>query len=192
MVTSAEAGDGKTTVVANLGVALAESGKRVVIVDADLRKPRMHQIFDTANVLTLANILQDTRPVEDYLIPEIAAPSGVPNLYIMPGSEFAGNIARLLYSTRIGHLIKRLRQEFDFVFLDVSPIAILADARVISPHVDAAALVIRSGQTDSSLAIAASQYLADDGVPLLGTILNQWVADRAYRRRYEKYYSQAG
>jgi polysaccharide biosynthesis transport protein len=187
MVTSAEPGDGKTTIVANLGVALAESGKRVVVVDADLRKPHIHQIFDVGDARGLKEILQETRFLDEYPFSELVAPTNAKDLFVIQSGEFFGNVAPLLYSPRLGLLIKRLRMEFDFVLLDVSPVTILADARVIGRHVDGAALVIRSGHTSRQLAIAAARSLSEDGIPLLGTILNHWTPDKAFRQYYESY-----
>ncbi|MGH9613333.1 MAG: lipopolysaccharide biosynthesis protein, partial [Bryobacteraceae bacterium] len=110
-------------------------------------------------------------------------------LWILPSYPSETHISRLIYSPRLPLILDRLRREFDVVLLDVPPILELADARVIGQFVDGAALVIRAGETDRESALAACQRLADDGIPLFGSVLNNLDPRWGKQGSYGYYYS---
>ena len=186
LVTSPNPEEGKTTIACNLGIALAETERRVVIIDADFRRPRIHRMFGLSNDRGLADLLVDS----DFVAhrgdetPEIK--TSIPNLYILPNGRPVENLAKVLYSPRLRELIERLRKQFDTIILDAPPALHLADARIMSAAADGVVLVIRSGVTDKSSALEVLDYFRADGTVVLGTILNDWkpVRSKAMRDYY--------
>lgn len=188
LVTSPGPEEGKTTIATNLGIALAETGRRVLILDADFRRPRAHKVFGVANTNGLANLLADDSPVNKYSRESLGVKTPVPNLFILPNGSQSQNIAKLLYSPRLRDLIERLRYEFEMVLIDAPPMLHLADARVISGIVDSTILVIRSDVTDKDSVMEVLEQLQADRVNILGTVLNDWKPTKAQAKK-SHYYS---
>jgi len=187
--TSPNPGEGKTTLVSNLGLALAEIHRRVVILDADLRKPRQHEIFGVPNETGLS----------EWLSGEVGEAEGgalifetqFPGLYVLPAGKGSPSAANLLYSSRLAELVARLRDEFDAVLVDTPPMLTMPDARVVGRLSDGVVLVLRSRQTTRDTAQAAAQRFAEDGTPVLGTVLNDWnpaATSGGYYGYYRGYY----
>jgi capsular exopolysaccharide synthesis family protein len=179
LVTSPSPREGKSTVATNLAIALAEIHQRVLLVDADLRRPRLHTIFGQANTWGLSDILRDETPCADYPAEALGRRTHVPGLFSLPSGPNSHDGLRLLYSTRMTDLVNRLRQDFDAVLIDTPPVLSVADARVLSRLVDVIVLVVRAGLTTRESAAAAVKVLEADGVPVLGTVLNDWTPNRA-------------
>src|SRR6185295_12018583 len=139
-VTSAVAGEGKTATAANLAVVLAQLGRQVLIVDCDLRKPRLHQVFNVSNRLGLVNQL--TAAVE----PEVFLPTEVPNLWVTPSGPIPPNPSELLSSDRMRDWLKSVRSRFDFVVIDTPPALAVTDATDVGMLVDGVVLTLRSGK----------------------------------------------
>jgi capsular exopolysaccharide synthesis family protein len=159
-------------VVSNLGIAIAEIGRRVLLIDADMRKPRLHQIFDLANSWGLSDLLREKMSLDTYPMEALFRETRIPNLYLLPSGPGTASISNLLYSSRLPELLSCFRREFDIVLIDTPPMLWVPDARVIAKLADTVILVVRSGETHRATAISARQRLAEDGTPLLGTILN--------------------
>jgi len=174
LVTSPSPREGKSTVATNLAIALAEIHKRVLLVDADLRRPRLHAIFGQANTWGLTDLLQDETPCEEYEVEALARDTQVPGLFSLPSGAGGSGSSRLLYSNRMAELLDRLRGEFDAIVIDTPPVLNLADARVLSRFVDGVVLVFRAGLTQREAATAAARLFEADGTPVLGTVLNDW------------------
>jgi len=174
VLSSPDPGEGKTSTVSNLGIALAEIGRRVVLVDGDMRRPRLHRVFGLPGNKGLTDLLRSEIPIGQHSIDKIAHPTEVPGLFVVPGGSGAVNISNLLYSARMPELLERLKAEFDTVLIDSPPMLQIPDARVLGRMADAVILVVRAGQTSRDSAVAASQRFAEDHTPVLGTILNQW------------------
>jgi capsular exopolysaccharide synthesis family protein len=189
MITSAEEGDGKTTVTSNLGIAVAESGRSVVIVDADFRRPALGKMFNVDQNRGFSEILQEPEASETPMKAR-AVRTSINGLWILPAGCARANVAGLIYSSKLPAVVNRLRQEFDIVLIDVPPILYPTDARMIGQFVDGVALVIRAGKTEKSSVLTAYQCLLDDGIPLYGTILNSWDLRGASRSKYPYYYTQ--
>jgi capsular exopolysaccharide synthesis family protein len=185
VVTSAARGEGKTTVVSNLGIAIAEIKSSVLLIDADLRKPSLHDIFGLPNTWGLSDLLRERTSLKDAPREAISRSCEIEGLYILPAGPGTASIATLLYSSRMGELIERLRREFTIVLIDTPPMSYLFDARALGQHTDGAILVIQAAHTTRDAAIAARRRLADDGIPVLGTILNGW--DLKSKTRYGYY-----
>jgi capsular exopolysaccharide synthesis family protein len=174
VVTSPGPGEGKSSVASNLAITLAEIGKRVLLVDADMRRPRLHEIFSLPNTWGLSDLLKGEGPVENYPLEAIARSTGISGLHVLTSGQGSGSIARLLYSTCGKRLLERLREEFDTVIIDTPPMLQISDARVIGRLADGVILVLRSGQTSRESAKAAKERLQADGIPVLGSVLNGW------------------
>jgi succinoglycan biosynthesis transport protein ExoP len=173
-VSSPSAGEGKSTVTSNMAIAMAETNRRVLLIDADLRRARQHKIFGLNNAWGLTNVIQDSVPIESYELEKLATPTSIPRLWLLPSGPPVDNITGLLYSHRLLELIRRVGREFDYVLIDTPPLLAFADARVLGRITDGIILVLRSGVTDRSAAWAARNRLTDDGATVLGLILNDW------------------
>ena len=178
VITSANPTEGKSTVVSNLGIAIAEVNQKTLLIDADLRKPRLHDIFNLKNDHGLSDVLRSKDPIaalQDTPIQE----AGVPNLYVLTSGPATSAATSLLYSNRMPELIKSLRTEFETILIDTPPMLQIPDARVLGRMVDQVILVVRAGKTTRDAATAARQRFFEDGTPMLGTILNDWNPKRS-------------
>jgi len=197
VLTSASPKEGKTTVVCNLGIAMAEINHKVVIIDADLRRPRMHQVFGVKNDENgLSEILLRTEPLDAETVAAAAKPTAIPGLYVLPSGRSRFNAASLLHSERLPELLRGLRQQFDTVLIDTPPMVNIPDARVLARQADGVILILRSALTTRDAALLAKQRFVDDGIPLMGTILNNWNPNTPgygyYRNYYAGYYHYYG
>jgi capsular exopolysaccharide synthesis family protein len=174
LITSAGHGEGKSSTVSNLGIALAEINQKVLLIDADLRKPRLHDIFNLPNTWGLSDLLREKSSLADCPLEALARKTEIDNLYVLPSGPGTVSITNLLYSTRMADLVKRVRLDFDITIIDTPPMSYLSDARVLGQLADAAILVIRAARTTRDEARTAKQRLVDDGIRVLGTILNGW------------------
>ncbi len=190
LVTSPSPGEGKSTVVTNLAVALAEIRQRVLLIDADLRRPRVHSIFGQVNTWGLSDLLREQTPYSDYQVEALARKTRVPGLFSLPSGSRSGSASRLLHTARMGELIDRLRTEFDAILIDSPPVLSVADGRVVSRLVDAVVLVVRAGHTRREAATMAAHLLEADGVPVIGTVLNDWDSRRTGSGYYAADYLQ--
>jgi succinoglycan biosynthesis transport protein ExoP len=179
LITSAGPAEGKTTVACAIAISMAQTGQRVVLVDCDLRRPRLGRLFldgDVQDGVTTAMINPDancTRPCQ------------VPNLWIAPSGPLPPNPAELLQSDAFLQLLERLKQQFDRVIIDSPPIVAVTDAAVLSTRVDGTILVIRASKTTRDLARNGARALKDVGGRFVGVVLN---AVELGRRRYGAYH----
>jgi polysaccharide biosynthesis transport protein len=189
LVTSSGRGEGKSSTVSNLGQALAEINQKVILIDADLRKPTLHDSFGVSNTWGLSDILREKTRLTEAPLDVLAKPTSIEGLYVLPSGPMTTNIANLFYSDRMSELVERLRTEFTTIIIDTPPISYLSDARILGRVADGAVLVVRAGVTTRDGAVSAKRRLQDDGVPLLGTILNAWDgnAKSRYGYPYENY-----
>jgi succinoglycan biosynthesis transport protein ExoP len=190
VLTSPDPGAGKTTVTSNLGMATAEIGRRVLLVDADLRRPRLHRLFEIPNSFGLTDILRITTPLEEIPVDQLVRQTKIPYLYVVPSGPTTDGLSSLLYSPRLTEFLQRVAKEFDLVLIDAPPMLHFADARVLGRHSDGVILVLRSGQTKRDAAMLARQRFQEDGTCVLGTILNSWDL-RNFRSPYGYAYGDA-
>ena len=174
VLTSPEAGEGKTTVATNLAIALAQIGRRVILVDGDLRRPRLAQIFDRPCEGGLAELLDQEGSLENLPLAPYILTTPVPNLSLLPTKPAREGISSMLHSSRMRVLLERLRQEFDHVIIDSPPMLHIADARVLGWLADGVLLVLRARRTTRESAMAAYDCLRQDGTHVLGSVLNDW------------------
>lgn len=190
VVTSAGPGEGKTTAVTNLAAALAEVNQKVLLIDADLRRPRAHTVFQIENSRGLTTILSSNGDLPDWK--ELVRDTLVPNLSVLTSGPPSNAAANLLYSKSLEKIIQAAATEYDTILIDTPPMLQIPDARIIGRLVDAAILVVRSGKTSRDAGMAIRQRLTDDGTPLLGVIMNDWnpsASAGGYYGYYSGYYS---
>jgi|SRR5271165_340158 len=186
LITSPGPSEGKTTVVQNLGIALAETGRRVLVVDADFRRPHLHRKFGLPNEWGLADLLSEQIPLSDYSRDRLGVATGFPGLSVLVNGCGMENVSRLLYSPRLRDIFQTLAKQYDMILVDAPPILHVADTRIVAPHTDALILVLRSGVTDRAAAMEAYQRIQDDGLALVGTVLTDY--DLSSDRRKQYYY----
>lgn len=191
LVTSPGPGEGKTTVVQNLGIALAETGRKVLLVDADFRRPHLHKKFHMRNEPSLVDLLLAKEPSADADTKYLGVSSGIPGLFVVPNRPTDEHVAKLLYSPKLRSFFQNLRSQYDMILVDAPPFLHLADARIMAPLTDAVILVLRSGATSKAHAMEAFRRIQEDGLPFLGTILTAWQASSSYLRRHYYYYDYA-
>lgn len=175
VVTSAGPGEGKSTVVSNLGIAIAEVGQKVLLIDADMRKPRQHQIFGLENKRGLVSLLRERTALNgDKSLGGLICESEIPGLFILTSGPESSAATNLLYGSHMPEVLKYLRNEFDIVLIDTPPMLQISDARLLGRMADKVIMVIRAGHTTRDAAVAAKQRLNEDGTTVLGAILNDW------------------
>ena len=175
VVTSFSPQEGKTTVASNLAMSLAAVGKRVLLIDGDLRKPRIHQLFELSNERGLGNLLEEGLPAGEAM--RFVLPTRVPRLSVLCAGSFTKSPADLLFNPRLGHLLNTYRDYFDMVIVDSSPLMRIPDARLISHNADGVVLVARANRTARNAVAMACQRLTTDRSRVLGVVLNDWDGD---------------
>jgi capsular exopolysaccharide synthesis family protein len=187
VVTSAVATEGKTTTAANLAVVMAQAGKRVVLVDGDLRRPSTHRLFDLSNEAGLTTALvEDLDALGGFL-----QATEVENLRVLAAGPVPPNPQELLGSQRMEDLLHKLEEEADVIVLDTPPILVVADASVLSARTDGVLVVVNTGRTRRAAVQQAVDGLRQVGAQLLGCVLNM-VSTRGGRSShyyYSYYYS---
>lgn len=184
LITSAGPGEGKTTVTCNLGVVLAQSNKKVLIVGCDLRRPTLHKIFNVNDYIGVTNVLiNDTDPAE------LAQETEVPGLYVLAGGPIPPNPSELVGSQRMKSLIGRALEKFDYVLLDSPPINLVTDPIILSVLVDGVIMVVKSGFTHYEAAREARAKLEKAGANIIGVVLNN-ISVSSGDYYYHYYYTQ--
>jgi len=184
LVTSAGPAEGKTTVVQNLGIALAETGRRVLLVDGDFRRPHLHREFSLSNEWGLIDLLSEDQPLSEYRPERLGVFTGLPGLSILPNRISQHNVSKALYSPRLRTVLEMLAKRYDMILVDAPPLLSVADARIIAPLTDALILVLRCGVTARDVAMEAYQRIQDDGLTLLGTVLTDYDLSADRKRQY--------
>jgi succinoglycan biosynthesis transport protein ExoP len=184
MVTSPGPGEGKTTVVQNLGIALAESGRNVLLVDADFRRPQLHARFNLSNEQGLIDVLLESDGSGEYAADAMCQSTGIPGLSVLPNRVSGQHVSKALYSPRLLRSIQSLRRKYDMVLVDAPPMLPMADARIIAPLTDAVIMVLRCGMTDQDMASEAHQLIKEDRLHLLGTVLTDWNGPKKSQYQY--------
>jgi len=173
VISSAGPREGKTFVASNLAIALAQSGRRVLLVDADLRRPTLHTVFGLANQRGLANLLVEPGavPAESTELPGVVG-SGIDNLWLLPAGKLPGDPGELLGSAALPHLIDRITRRWDIVVFDSAPVGPVADTLLLAHQASGSVLVARCGRTRRTALQGALAALSATGRPVLGVVLN--------------------
>jgi non-specific protein-tyrosine kinase len=181
MVTSATGGDGKTTTAANLGMVLAHAGKRVILLSADLRRPRLHQFFGLTNGVGLSDAL-----VGPTLLAGVVDDPGIDNLRVVHAGPMPNDPAALLGSSRMPEFLQALREVADFVIVDTPPVLAVADASILAPLMDGTIFVLDATRSKRSVTGQAREQLEKAGAKLVGSVYNNF--DPTTAGRYPYYY----
>lgn len=182
--TSASPGEGKSTVAANTAVVFAQEGKRVLLVDADMRKPTVHYTFHLTNTLGLSNLL--TRQAE---VSDVVKVCEVENLHIMTCGPIPPNPAELLGSKTMSKVMEDMKNYFDMIIFDAPPVLSVTDAQILSNVCDGTVLVMSAGDTEKDGILKAKEALVSSQANIIGAVLNNYELDRD--NYYYQYYGTA-
>jgi len=180
--------EGKTATLANTAIAFAQLGKRVVIVDADLRRPRMHRLFNVRNTKGLSGFLTGKDSIED-----IVQKTSVENIWLIPSGPVPPNPAELLESDRMKNLLAGIKREIDFVLIDTPPVLAVVDSLIIGSSVGSVILVVQPEKTNRKAFLSSVEKLKQSNTKIIGVIFNKTAPrtkqyhDKSYY--YEGYYS---
>jgi capsular exopolysaccharide synthesis family protein len=189
LVTSSTSGEGKSFVAGNLAVAASHVGKRVLLIDCDMRRPRQHRIWEIPNLLGMSNILAGQNELEPAIHKVFL------NVDMLPAGKIPPNPVTLLDSQRMADLIEKARQDYDFVIIDSPPLTAVTDPLIISKFADGILLVVRPGQVEYSALKSAKSLLNQSKVPVLGMAVNGVSEESGYGgyyyyRGYRGYYRE--
>lgn len=166
LVTSSMQGEGKSTTSANLAISFAQYNKKTLLIDCDMRRPKLARLMDLRSKIGLSNVLLQPELCEEALLD-----TKEPNLKVLLAGDVPPNPSELLGSARMQALLDDLRQKFDYIILDTPPVNVVTDAVVLCPQVDGALFVIRSGQSERGAVMRAVDRLEYAGAKLLGFVL---------------------
>ncbi|WP_411334082.1 CpsD/CapB family tyrosine-protein kinase [Metabacillus indicus] len=167
IVTSAGPGEGKSTTAANTAVVFAQQGKKVLLIDSDLRKPTAHYTFKVDNHAGLTNVL--TRQSS---LSQAVKYTEQKNLYLLTSGPIPPNPSELLASKGMKQLIEDAKMDYDLIIFDTPPVLVVTDAQILSNAVDGVVLVISSGKTELEGAVKAKEALLQSQARIIGTVLN--------------------
>ncbi len=167
LVTSSGPREGKTTTAISLGIVMAQSSNRVLLIDSDMRRPRLHRAFGVANEIGLSTAIVGEATLDDCI-----RTTEIPGLSLLPCGPIPPNPAEMLHAERFKEILTSLGERFDLVIFDSPPVGAVADAAVLSTQVDSTLLVVKAGKTTQQMALRAVASLTSLNTPIAGAILN--------------------
>jgi polysaccharide biosynthesis transport protein len=167
VVTSSGPQEGKSTTCINLGVAMAQSGNRVLLLDTDMRRPRLHRAFGVPNDVGISSVV-----VGEGTLDKAVKSTEVPNLFVLPCGPLPPNPAELLHTRAFAELLRTAGEKFDRIILDSPPLNAVVDAAVLATQADGVVMVLKAGRTDRGAAKRALRSLADVQARMFGAVLN--------------------
>lgn len=185
VVTSSGPGEGKSTIISNLAITMSQADKKVLLIDADLRKPRIHKIFSLFNNNGLTTVLSENL---DYK--EAKIPTGIGILDILTSGPVPPNPAELLGSIRMKNFIEKIEEDYDMVLIDAPPIGLVTDAAVLSTECDGVILVCAAGQAIIDAVKNGKELLQRVNANILGVVMNKIPLNEGgyYKYHYYNYY----
>ena len=180
-VTSSGPGEGKTTTSTNLAETFAQSGNRVLIIDGDLRKPRVHKVFNLRNVRGLTNVLSGQNMIE-----EVTQFAGS-DITVITSGPIPPNPSELLGSQKMKDIMTQLKQLYDVIIIDAPPVGVVTDAAILSTIVDGTILVVASGKTEIDGAKRAKQLLENVGARIIGVVMTMMPVSKKGYYGYQYY-----
>lgn len=188
VVTSPNPGEGKSTTATNLAVVTAQAGYRVILVDADLRRPSLHKFFGMTNNFGLTSLMLDEAAEMEAMLRPV---EGIPQLFVLTSGPLPPNPAELLESDRAAAVLAALKERSDLVVIDTPPVLVVADGAILAGQTDGTLLVFDSGVTRTESARRAVETLAKVGIKPLGAVVNKLDRDKVGRYYYHYNYSYA-
>lgn len=167
MIASASSGEGKTTTIGNLAVTYAQEGKKVLLVDTDLRKPAVHLMFNVPNHIGLTSVLSS-----QYKVTEVLRETGVEGLHVLSSGPIPPNPSEMIGSRKMTALLEDLKQDYDVILFDTPPVLTVTDALIISSLCDGVILVVSAGKVKKDLVKKAKAHLEHVNARILGAVLN--------------------
>ncbi|MCM0651026.1 CpsD/CapB family tyrosine-protein kinase [Clostridium swellfunianum] len=168
VVTSTQPGEGKSTVISNLAITIAQSGKRVLLVDCDLRKPTVHKKLGLSNQEGITTLLAKEKTLE-----EVVKATSIPNFYVLTSGPIPPNPAELLGSKKMKSFINELHGYFDMILLDAPPVLAVTDAQILSTFTDGVMFVAAYGQAEKKAIVRAKELIDKVGGKILGVVINK-------------------
>jgi capsular exopolysaccharide synthesis family protein len=195
VISSPNLGEGKTTVACNLALALTQANRRILLIDGDLRRPRLHRALGVENKVGLRDVLRGEFDVDKQPLSSFYKSTTSPNLCLLPAGLGDEEPSSLLHSPRMASLLRSVSRDFDFVLIDTPPALHMADARILAGLSDGVILVFRARSTGRTTAMQTRDLFLNDRVKVLGTILNDFdpakEGQRSYYRSYYRYQEDA-
>lgn len=185
MVTSAGPGEGKSTTISNLAVTYAQTERRVVLIDADMRRPTAHHTFQMSNRHGLSTILSQQATYQ-----EVIQDTDIPNLQIITSGPIPPNPAEMMASKRMGAFLEELRRHFDIILIDAPPLLAVTDPQIIASRSDGVIMVIDHGKVKKDAAIKAKANLDNVNARILGVVMNNVKRKNGDDGYYYYYYGQ--
>lgn len=171
-ITSAEPGDGKTTTVSNLALAIAQTGRKALIIDADLRRPTVHKLFGINNAVGLGDVLAQEIDAQTSI-----RETRISNLSILTAGMLPENPSEMLMSRRFAEMINQLRNEYDYILIDTPPLVVVSDPSVIASTVDGVLLVVRIDKNRRGVIRKVQQIIQTNGIKITGLIANNVITN---------------
>ncbi len=188
LLTSTVQAEGKSWISANLATAFAQTGRKVILIDADMRKPRQHKIFSLKMCPGLSNYLSEVNELggrEKFSYKDCIKKTEVENLYLLPSGNIPPNPSELLLTDRIEELVKELSNEFEVIIFDGAPCLLVTDSTIISRMVDSTVLVVSQKYTKIDDLKEAKKRIKSVGGKLIGVVLNRVeVSNKKYADKY--------
>jgi capsular exopolysaccharide synthesis family protein len=181
LVTSSLPGEGKSTTSANLAYLFAQEGKRVILIDGDMRKPTVHYTFHLTNTIGLSNVLTKKVSVMDAV-----NETDLENLQIITSGPIPPNPAELLTANSMDDMIETLKETYDLIIFDAPPVLSVTDSQILANKSDGTILVISAGATDKVSVLKAKELLLASKAKIIGTVLNNFKLQKDHY--YYQYY----